>query len=277
MIEKKKILIIGLKSFIGKNLYIYFKKKKLKTSICSFDNIKKDFKKLYKFDYIINCSSNLSYITKKYLEKNDHDLFISKKIKNQSNRMIFLSSRKVYKNKYNLDEKSLIQPSDNYSKNKYITEKKITNILKNRLLILRVSNIIGLPNNNQSKRKVHKTFLDIFRENILKGFILKHDKIYKDFLGLQKFAEILHHLILKNSSGDTFNVSLGKKVYLKQIISWLNYHNKKKIIIKDLNIKNYNNDSFTLNNKKLMKYIKIKNNVGELRKECIKISKYLFK
>ena len=32
-----------------------------------------------------------------------------------------------------------------------------------KFLILRVSNIIGYPNNN--KRKLHKTFVDIFFEN----------------------------------------------------------------------------------------------------------------
>jgi len=43
-----------------------------------------------------------------------------------------------------------------------------------------------------------------------------------------------------------------------------------------MNTKNsFNNDSFTLNNNKLMK--KIKNNVLELKNECLRISKIFFK
>ena len=42
-----------------------------------------------------------------------------------------------------------------------------------------------------------------------------------------------------------------------------------------MNTKNsFNNDSFTLNNNKLMK--KIKNNVLELKNECLRISKSFF-
>jgi len=41
-----------------------------------------------------------------------------------------------------------------------------------------------------------------------------------------------------------------------------------------INPKNsFNNDNFTLNNKKLMHKIKIKNNVIDLKNECLKISK----
>jgi hypothetical protein len=39
----------------------------------------------------------------------------------------------------------------------------------------------------------------------------------------------------------------------------------------------FNNDNFTLNNKKLMHKIKIKNDVIDLKNECLKISKNFFK
>ena len=72
-----------------------------------------------------------------------------------------------------------------------------------------------------------------------------------------------------------FNVSLGKKIYLNQLITWLNFYNSMKIKI--INPKNsFNNDSFTLNNKKLMREIKIKNNTLELKNECLRISKNFF-
>ena len=65
---------------------------------------------------------------------------------------------------------------------------------------------------------------------------------------------------------------LGKKIYINQLITWLNFYNSMKIRI--INPKNsFNNDNFTLNNKKLMHKIKIKNNVIDLKNECLKISK----
>ena len=80
---------------------------------------------------------------------------------------------------------------------------------------------------------------------------------------------------IKKDSFGIFNISLGKKIYINQLIAWLNFYNTKKI--KVINPKNsFNNDSFTLNNNKLMKKIKIKNNVSELKNECLRISKNFF-
>ena len=68
---------------------------------------------------------------------------------------------------------------------------------------------------------------------------------------------------------------LVRKIYINQLITWLNLYNSMKIYI--INPKNsFNNDSFTLNNKKLMHKIKIKNDVIEFKNECLKISKNFF-
>ena len=183
-----------------------------------------------------------------------------------------LSTRKIYKAKFNIKELDKYKPNCNYSKNKLISEISVGKILLNRVLILRISNIISPPNNN--KRKLHKTFSDIFFEMAKKGFIYRNSKIYKDFISIKKFNQIALELIKKNSFG-LFNVSLGKKIYINQLITWLNFYNSKKI--KTINPKNsFNNDSFTLNNKKLMHKIKIKNDVSELKNECLKISKSFF-
>ena len=107
-----------------------------------------------------------------------------------------------------------------------------------------------------------------------RGLIYKNKDTYKDFISIKKFCEIIHALIINGSYG-VFNVSIGKKIYTKKIIKWLNYHNHNKV--KLININNtFNNESFTLNNDKLMKIIKIKNRLDDLRKECIIISKNFF-
>jgi dTDP-4-dehydrorhamnose reductase len=269
----KKILIIGLKGLIGNNLFNYFKIKKLNVYQLSFENFIKN-KNIHvdKFDVIINCTSNQKFIKNQYQDINDNDLIIAKKILYLKTKLVMLSTRKVYKAKFNINELDKEKPNCNYSKNKVISEISVRKILANRVLILRISNIISYPNKN--KRKLHKTFSDIFFEMAKKGFIYKNNKAYKDFISIKKFNQIVLELVKKNSFG-LFNVSLGKKIYLNQLVTWLNFYNPTKIMI--IRPKNsFNNDSFTLNNKKLMHKIKIKNNALELQSECLKISKSFF-
>ena len=269
----KKILIIGKKGLIGKNLFKYFKTKKIKVYSLNFEGfLKKENKDINKFDIIINCTSNQKFIKNHYQIKNDNDLIIAKKIIHSKIKLVMLSTRKIYKAKFNINELDKKKPNCNYSKNKVISEISVRKILANRVLILRISNIISYPNRN--KRKLHKTFSDIFFEMAKKGFIYKNNKVYKDFISIKKFNQIVFELIKKNSFG-LFNVSLGKKIYLNQLITWLNFYNLTKIKI--INPKNsFNNDSFTLNNNKLMRKIKIKNDVIDLKNECLKISKSFF-
>ena len=228
----KKILIIGKNSFVGSNLFYFFKKKNIKVKLISYsDFFKKNFFKK-DFDYIINCSSNLNFIQNKYSEKFDHDLQISKKIKCFSSKLVLLSTRKIYKPKFNIKENDKKKPNCNYSKNKLASENNSKKILKNRILILRISNLLGFF--NKKSRKLHDTFIDIFVKNIKKGLIYENKEIYKDFISIKKFSEITFKLIKINSNG-IYNVSLGKKIYLYQLVKWLNYYNNKQT--KTLNTK----------------------------------------
>ena len=271
---KKKILIIGQKGLLGSNLFKFFKTKKITVYSLDFESfLKYQNKNINKFDIIINCTSNKKFIKNLYQIKNDNDLIIAKKIINLKTKLVVLSTRKIYKAKFNIREHDEKKPNCNYSKNKLISEISIKKILINRVLILRISNIINPPNKN--KRKLHKTFSDVFFEMAKRGFIYRNKKIYKDFISIKKFNQIVFELIKKNSFG-TFNVSLGKKIYINQLITWLNFYNSMKIRI--INPKNsFNNYNFTLNNKKLMHKIKIKNDVIDLKNECLKISKNFFK
>ena len=102
----KKLIIIGKNSFVAKNIYHYLKKiiEVKKVDYSKFKKIKK--KELEKFDYLINCSLSKKYIKYKYSESNDIDFKIAKKISNLRLRMVFLSSRKVYIPRNNINEKS---------------------------------------------------------------------------------------------------------------------------------------------------------------------------
>ena len=270
----KKILIIGQKGLIGSNLFKYFKTKKIKVYSLSFESfIKNQNKNINKYDIIINCTSNQKFIENQYQTRNDNDLIIANKIIYSKTKLVMLSTRKIYKAKFNIKELDKKKPNCNYSKNKLISEISVGKILVNRVLILRISNIISPPNNN--KRKLHKTFSDFFFKMAKKGFIYRNSKAYKDFICIGKFNQIVYELINKNSFGP-YNLSLGKKIYINQLIEWLNFYNTKRInTIKPKN--SFNNDNFTLNNTKLMNKIKIKNNIMIFKNECFEISKSFFK
>ena len=272
---KKKIIIIGKNGFIGSNLIKLLKKKfDIKSyGYRKFLNVNRKF--LLNVNYVINCTLNKQYVNKKYSKKNDFDFQISKKIKDLNCKMIFLSSRKIYKLGDNLNESSKLKPNCNYSKNKLHTEKILLKNLKNRILILRISNLIGINKFRNNNKKIHKTFIDSFFLNVQRGIIFNNEKNYKDFLSINKFGEIIEKLINKKVVG-IYNVSLGQKVYLTKLVNWLNLFNKNKY--KSIDIpKGYKTECFYLNNDKLMKKINIKNKLIDLEKDCKSISKFFFK
>ena len=272
---KKKIIIIGKNGFIGSNLIKLLKKKfDIKSyGYRKFLNVNRKF--LLNVNYVINCTSNKQYVNKKYSKKNDFDFQISKKIKDLNCKMIFLTSRKIYKLGDNLNESSKLKPNCNYSKNKLHTEKILLKNLKNRILILRISNLIGINKFRNNNKKIHKTFIDSFFLNVQRGIIFNNEKNYKDFLSINKFGEIIEKLINKKVVG-IYNVSLGQKVYLAKLVNWLNLFNKNRY--KSIDIpKGYNTECFYLNNDKLMKKINIKNKLIDLEKDCKSISKFFFK
>ena len=264
----KKILIIGKRGFIGTSLSSYLRKYYI-ISHKSFKDTIKIQSQINKYDYVINTSINKNYIYKKYNQKFDNDLKIANLVTKSKTIYIFLSSRKIYEPKANIVETSKLLPKSNYAKNKLMSEKKLKERLRNNVLILRISNVIG---DKKKIKKLHTTFIDTFFNNLRKGFIYDNKDDFKDFISIEKFCEIIKSIIKSNLKG-TFNVSIGRKIYLEDLLSWLNKFNKKKYVKKTKNIKD---DCFFLNNRKLMSKIKIKNSVSELREYCFKISKKKF-
>ena len=268
---KKKILIFGKNSFIGSNLYTFLKNKHF-VKIKSFNS--KSLKKLNNFDYIINCAINRNYINKIYSKNNDFDFKILKHL-NKNTNLIFLSSRKIYKPKSNIYEGSKINCLNNYEKNKYITEKKILSVKKNKSIILRISNIIGFKKYNP--RRSHHTYLDYLITKIKKGELILNQNEFKDFLDINTFSKIIESIIRKKVFG-IYNISMGKRVYLRDLNNWLLTSNKKKKNLTIIKLKNKEKDqSFYLNNSKIKKKIDLKININQLQKECIKLSRKLFK
>jgi dTDP-4-dehydrorhamnose reductase len=270
--NKKILLIIGRNSFVGKSLYFGLKKK-INTWLLSYEEfLKLEDKKLKKINYICNCAINPKYAKLKYNKKNDIDLRIIDKIINFDINFIFLSTRKIYLNKANIKETENTYPKCNYSKNKLITEKAIYKLIKDRALILRISNILGLKKKNL--RRTHESFIDIYIKYLFSNKKIYYANEYKDFITIRQFVKIFLALINNNLKG-TYNVSLNKKIYINEILNWLNYKNinKDKFFIKKNSILK---DSFTLNNYKLINSINIKIKKSEVKNFCQNMGRIIY-
>tara|TARA_B110001450_G_scaffold225633_1_gene223931 strand:- start:1203 stop:1997 length:795 start_codon:yes stop_codon:yes gene_type:complete len=259
---KRKLILIGKKSFLGHYIKKNLNKKLniLHINLSQFNNLNTSIIK--NFDYICNCSIDPKYQKQKYNINNDIDIKIVKKIKNLPVKFIFLSSRKVYHHNINLKETSKCKPLNNYAKNKLLSENKIKSILKRKYLILRISNIIGKPILNP--KKVTNNFIDNYLKFKKSKKIIIFNNYFKDFLSINQFTEIFYNIIKKKITG-TFNVSLGEKVYISEILNWLNKTNYNLFKPKNNFI---DNDSFYLNNEKLLNKIKVKVKKSDLKKYC---------
>jgi nucleoside-diphosphate-sugar epimerase len=256
-----KVLIIGKNSFIGSNLKKSLSKK-FKVEILSFEQVKKKNNLFFlKYTHIINTAIHKKYIKNKYDKIYDLDRVFISRFKKIQFIYIFLNTRKIYLQKENISEKSLLKPRCQYGKNKLITEIFLKKKIKRKLLSLRIGNIIG-KRLIKNKRNNHKLFFDnflLFKKN-KKNFLVAND--FKDFLSIVQFSRIVSSLIQKKING-IYNISLSQKIYISELIYWLDVDYFKKI-----NFTNKLNDSFTLSNKKLLKKIGKKPLKIELKKFC---------
>ena len=261
----KKILIIGKKGFLGANLKKNFLKKYNPDNL-SYEMTKKKKPEFFdKYSHIINTTIHPKYVKNKYQYKYDFDLNFINKFKEIGFHYIFLNSRKIYRLDENITENSELNPMDNYAKNKLITEEYLKKHIKKKLISLRISNIIG-KRIYKNPRNTHKLFFDNFLiykkkfKNSSKVFYVKDD--FKDFLSIKQFSNIIDKIIQLNISG-IYNVSLSKKIYISEIIKWIDID-----FFKNTKFIRSSKDSFTLSNKKLIKKIKIKISKNQLRQFC---------
>ena len=261
-----KILIIGKKSFIGSNLQKYLSKKFLIKSLSFRKVMKKKVSFFSEFSYVINTTIHKNYIEQRYKVFNDLDKRFILKFKKVKFIYIFLNTRKIYLPRQNIVENGVKRPKCFYSKNKLKTEVFLKKRLKNKLLSLRIGNIIG-NKFIKSSRNNHKLFFDnylILRKKN-KKIIVNND--YKDFLSIVQFSNILTDLITKHVNG-IYNVSISQKIYISDILKWID-----KDFFKKIEFTNLRTDSFTLSNKKLLKKIEKK----PLKKELVNFCKNIFK
>ena len=233
--RQKKILIIGHKGFIGKNLFEYFnnQKKYLVTGI----NDKKS-QTVYKrttFDYTIFAAGN----SKTYLLQKDPTLSIKKDFIDlidvlgnlKSKKFILLSSSLVYNPDLSIQkETSTIDTSKIklYGMHKLMMEKYVENFSES-WLILRLSGFYG--------NYLKKNLLYDLRNG--GNQIYYHPKSKIDFILIDDFCKILD--MLKDKRNELFNVGSGITLSVVEILKMIK-PKKYKFISKHI----INNSNFSI-------------------------------
>lgn len=264
---KKNVLFIGKNSLLSNQLYDLLKKKFSIKKISYEDFLKLNSRLINNFSHVVNFSIKKKYVLNKYDVKNDLDYSISKKLLGTKCIFVFLSSRKVYQAKSNIKETSKIFFHDNYGRNKFLTENKLNKLLKKNLLILRISNVLTYNNKSiaQKNRRLHQNFLNNFykiRSQNKKYFTYNY---FKDFITVDQLSRYFDLLIKRKITG-TFNISLGKKIYIKEILSWIDeeFVSRVKFVKKPYN----KNLSFYLNNSKIHRLINLRITKKQVENFC---------
>lgn len=258
---KKKIYLVGYKSFLQKNLYIFLKKKISNVQKVTFSNLKK--KNLHNCT-IINCSNDKNFYLKKYNKNIDRNLMIANLIHNKKSILYLISTRQVYFPRLAITEKSKIYPTNFYSKNTLISEKKCKKILNNNLIIMRTSNVIGFE-----FRKKRKSMMSMLIEGIVdkKVILDQNHKYKKDILPVNFFCKIVLELIKKKFTG-LVNVGSGISMTLLEIYKYLKLNNEIKLIFIQNNKVKDNSFSYDISLLKNVTKIRItkKDVINELKK-----------
>ena len=129
------------------------------------------------------------------------------------------------------------------------------------LVSLRISNVIGKRLAKKSRTN-HKIFFDNFLDYRKKKNKMKINDEFKDFITIEQFCLVVKKIIIKKVKG-VYNVSLSKKIFISEIVKWLdiNFYNKITFIEE-------RKDSFTLSNKKLLSKINEKLTKNQLKLFC---------
>ena len=208
--NKCRVLVIGLNSFVAKSLISLYQDKIILTK-CNYTDIHKI--NYSKFDVVINCAIHPLYKSEKYNIDNDIDYKLSELLNGTACHYIMLSSRKIYGNTKELTiftETDPYNPFDFYSENKVITEKSLLSTLDN-LTIIRGSNLFGFEYNRNS-------FLGYCMTNLVKYNNIICDinlKTQRDFIQVDDFTKILIEICIHKpigifNLGSNFGLEIGK-------------------------------------------------------------------
>lgn len=263
--------LLGINSFIGKNIYIKLKKQKIEVLCYSHSDINN--LELSDNDYIINCCGINKGQNYEEFKNGNVDFLkkLLKKINNKNVYLIHLSSGAVNGFK-NIDVEQLNNGMKFFIKSKLEGEKYLLeNYNKENLLIIRPSNIYGYNcepyYNNILVSLVYDKIKNFEKINNL------NKNCVRNFLSIEGFVNKTLELI-ENKFNGIYNIISSNNNSLNDIINYLYEVKPKYIKINDdeesiSNIDFNNNiivdenivDKLNLLENKMLKYYKMKDNI----------------
>jgi len=143
-----------------------------------------------------------------------------------------LSTSHVFKtSRFKLKENSIKKPQNYYGMTKYFLEKFILNNNKKYFFKIGIARIFNYYNKNSKKGFFINDVKKILSNN-KKKIYFKKITTFRDFISIHNINTALYKMVQLNLHGD-YNVCSGKKIYLPNIVNYLNKKLKKKILIFD--------------------------------------------
>lgn len=242
------IALIGSDSYIATGL-----PEKLKKHSVSYFNFNDWFlhKEELKFsDYVICFCVSPDFSGRDMDCSEVIDIQIAEAIKDSNAKYVFMSSRKVYGTTNDCvvhKETDKTEGYDFYSINKVKVEKELYKILGDRLLVLRIANILGEP----VQRTGYKTFIGWICENYIqtgKLIVTQNADAVKDFIPKDFLHRAIVSLIENNATG-TYNISSGLGTSVEKVLA--GYVGKENLVLQGQDKEKQ--DQFVLDNEKLLK------------------------
>ena len=244
----RNIVIIGSDSYLAKGIENFLGEVKL--NFLEFNTWQQNIDLLKQADYIICFAIHPEFMKRDMDCSEIIDIQIAETIKDSNAKFVFMSSRKVYGTTNECvvhKETDRAEGFDFYSFNKVKTEKALQDILGDRVLILRIANILGEP----VFRTGYKTFIGWICENYIqtgKLEVTQNVNAIKDFIPKDFLHKAISALIENNATG-IYNISSGFGTSVEKVLA--GYVGKENLIL--MGQDKEKQDQFILNNDKLLK------------------------
>lgn len=217
MFMRKRVLIVGSNSFLGRKLNLDSEKFDIETIKRPFEGSDIDLYKSY--DVVMNFCLQPKFFFSLLSEDEIIDVNIAKALKENA-KFVFMSSRTVYGSNTKLleyKETDKTSPIDFYSQNKVNVEKILEKRLGSNLLCLRIGNILSSEKSICTNGHCFMSWLydELMRKKKVSVTIDKLTK--RDFMTKTYFNKALETLVLNDASG-IYNIGAGFGITIEELL-----------------------------------------------------------
>ncbi len=222
---------------------------------------------------VVNFAIHPEYRVAPYNEDIDFDLRLARSIAGHSTRYVMLSTRAVYPEEraFPASEDTPAIGFNAYGRNKAETEHALTDLLGDRLTVLRIANVMGYEA-GRSRRTFMGMALDRLRET---GEIQLDiaPNVRRDFIPDDRFVAALD-AVIDNPAPGALNVGSGVPCQVGDIAQWLiqGFGSGKIVITSNRQV-----DEFVLDVSRLNENYGVRTSREDIRAFCIELGRRLSK